>query len=49
MLREAARIAAEGTVNLSEIVTHRYPLAEIEKAILVTERYSGLRAVINRF
>jgi L-iditol 2-dehydrogenase len=49
MLREAARIAAEGTVNLSEIVTHRYPLAQIEKAILVTERYSGLRAVINRF
>jgi len=49
MLREAARIAAEGTVNLSEIVTHRYHLAEIEKAILVTERYSGLRAVINRF
>jgi L-iditol 2-dehydrogenase len=49
MLREAARIAAERAVDLSEIVTHRYPLAEIEQAIQATEEYHGLRAVINRF
>jgi L-iditol 2-dehydrogenase len=49
MLQEAARIAAEKTVDLSEIVTHRYPLVEIEQAIQATEEYHGLRAVINRF
>jgi L-iditol 2-dehydrogenase len=49
MLQEAARIAAEKTVDLSKIVTHRYPLAEIEQAIRATEEYHGLRAVINRF
>jgi L-iditol 2-dehydrogenase len=49
MLQEAARIAAEKTVDLSAIVTHRYPLEEIELAIQATERYYGLRAVINRF
>lgn len=49
LLQEATRIATEKTVDLSEIVTHRYPLAEIEQAIWATEKYYGLRAVINRF
>lgn len=49
MLQEAARIASEKIVDLSAIVTHRYPLEEIEQAIQATERYYGLRAVINRF
>src|SRR5918992_3646671 len=49
MLGEATRIAAEKTIDLSTIVTHKYSLAEIEKAIEVTEKYSGLRAVINKF
>ena len=49
MLREAARIVAEKTIDLSEIVTHKYSLDEIEKAIDVTENYYGLRAVINKF
>lgn len=49
MLQEAARIAAEKTIDLSQIVTHRYPLAEIEQAMQATEEYHGLRAVINRF
>jgi L-iditol 2-dehydrogenase len=49
MLGEATRIAAEKTIDLSAIVTHKYSLAEIEKAIDVTEKYHGLRAVINRF
>lgn len=49
MLQDAARIAAERTVDLAEIVTHRYALEEIEKAMQATERYYGLRAVINRF
>jgi L-iditol 2-dehydrogenase len=49
MLGEATRIAAEKTIDLSAIVTHEYSLAEIEKAIYVTEKYHGLRAVINKF
>jgi L-iditol 2-dehydrogenase len=49
MLREAARIVADKTINLSAIVTHKYSLDEIEKAIDVTENYYGLRAVINKF
>jgi L-iditol 2-dehydrogenase len=49
MLREATRIASEKTIDLSAIVTHKFSLAEIEKAIDVTEKYHGLRAVINKF
>jgi L-iditol 2-dehydrogenase len=49
MLQEAARIAAEKIVDLSQIVTHRYSLTEIEKAMIATEKYYGLRAVINSF
>jgi L-iditol 2-dehydrogenase len=49
MLREATRIASEKTIDLSTIVTHRYSLPEIEEAIEVTEKYHGLRAVINKF
>ncbi len=49
MLQEAARIAAEKIVDLSRIVTHRYSLAEIEKAMATTEKYYGLRAVVNDF
>ncbi|HKU49378.1 MAG TPA: alcohol dehydrogenase catalytic domain-containing protein [Nitrososphaera sp.] len=48
-LKEAAWVAAEGIVDLSAIVSHRYSLDRIEEAINVTENYVGLRAVINRF
>src|SRR5215208_4457227 len=49
MLEEATRIAADKAIDLSSIVTHKYSLSEIEKAIDVTEKYHGLRAVINKF
>jgi L-iditol 2-dehydrogenase len=49
MLREATRIASEKTIDLSTIVTHKYSLPEIQEAIEVTEKYHGLRAVINKF
>jgi L-iditol 2-dehydrogenase len=49
ILQEATRIAADKTIDLSAIVTHTYSLPEIEKAIDVTEKYYGLRAVINKF
>jgi L-iditol 2-dehydrogenase len=49
MLQEAAKIATEKIVDLSQIVSHRYSLEEIQKAMITTERYYGLRAVINKF
>lgn len=49
MLQAAAGIAAEKTVDLSRIVTHQYSLAQIEEAMVATEKYYGLRAVINKF
>lgn len=49
MLSEATRIASEKTIDLSAIVTHKYPLPQIQEAIEVTEKYHGLRAVINKF
>jgi threonine dehydrogenase-like Zn-dependent dehydrogenase len=49
MLQHAARIAAERLVDLSKIVTHQYSLQEIQKAMMTTESYHGLRAVINKF
>lgn len=48
-LTEAASIAAEKIVDLSGLITHRYSLSEIERAFLATEKYYGLRAVINMF
>jgi L-iditol 2-dehydrogenase len=49
MLGEATRLASEKTIDLSAIVTHKYSLRKIEEAIEVTEKYHGLRAVINKF
>jgi len=49
LLQAAAEITADRTVDLSQIVTHQYSLAEIEEAMLATEKYYGLRAVINKF
>jgi L-iditol 2-dehydrogenase len=49
MLSEATRIASEKTIDLSAIVTHKYSLSQIQEAIEVTEKYHGLRAVINKF
>jgi L-iditol 2-dehydrogenase len=49
MLYEAVRLASTKQVDLSKIISHRYSLNNIEEAILATEKYYGLRAVINRF
>jgi L-iditol 2-dehydrogenase len=49
MLCEATRIASEKIIDLSSMVTHTYSLSEIEEAIEATEKYHGLRAVINKF
>ena len=44
-MHEAAKIAAQKSVDLSALVTHHYPLSEIEQAFATTENYHGLRAV----
>ena len=49
MLHKAARLAANRQVDLSKMITHRYSLDNIEEALLATERYYGLRVVINKF
>lgn len=49
MLQEAARIASSGKIDLSKIISHQYSLAEIKDAIIATEKYHGLRVVINKF
>ena len=50
MLGEATRIAAEKTIDLSAIVSHVLNFScRNRKRIDVTEKYHGLRAVINKF
>ncbi len=46
LLRKAAELVSTRKINLSKIISHRYPLARIEEAISITENYLGLRAVI---
>jgi L-iditol 2-dehydrogenase len=48
-LMQAAKLASQGEINLSTLVTHKYHLRDIEQAVLGTETYRGLRIVINRF
>jgi L-iditol 2-dehydrogenase len=44
--RQAASMAGRGIIDLSSIVTHRYPLDGVGEALLATESYRGLRAAI---
>jgi Zn-dependent alcohol dehydrogenase len=46
---EAVKLASSGEINLSKLVSHAYHLEDIIQAILATEKYHGLRTVINRF
>jgi L-iditol 2-dehydrogenase len=48
-LMEAVKLASSGEINLSKLVSHAYHLEDIIQAILATEKYHGLRTVINRF
>lgn len=49
ILQQAARLASNRDISLSEIISHRYSLANIKEAISATEQYSGLRVVIDTF
>ena len=48
-LQQAVRLASNGEINLSKIISHRYPLVNIKEAILATEEYRGLRVIIDDF
>lgn len=48
-LVEASKIASTKEIDLSQMITHRFSLDDIEKAIISTEKYYGLRSVINKF
>jgi L-iditol 2-dehydrogenase len=48
-LRDAAKMAGTGKIDLSGLVTHRYSISEIQEAVVATEKYYGLRAVVSRF
>src|ERR1700730_7140538 len=48
-LQQSVRLASRGIIDLSRMITHRYSLTEIEEAMAATEKYHGLRAVINDF
>lgn len=49
MLVEASRLASVKDIDLSQMITHTFSLDDIEKAIISTENYHGLRSVINKF
>jgi len=49
MLERAAKLASNGDINLSKLITHKYSLGNIKEAILATEEYRGLRVVIDSF
>ncbi len=48
-LQLATILASIKKVDLSKIITHRYSLDNIGEAILSTEKYSGLRIIIDNF
>lgn len=48
-LQEAARLAGEGKIDLSKLITNSYSLNEIRCALSDTEEFRGLRVVINKF
>ncbi len=48
-IRQAIKFVSNNQLNLSELISHSYPLCSIEDAFVATESFRGLRIVINRF
>jgi L-iditol 2-dehydrogenase len=48
-LQEAVRLACNREIDLSKLISRSYSLADIEEAILTTEKCVEMRAVINQF
>jgi L-iditol 2-dehydrogenase len=48
-LQEAVRLVSSRKIDLSQLIGRSYSLADIEQALLITEKCIDLRAVINKF
>jgi threonine dehydrogenase-like Zn-dependent dehydrogenase len=46
-LREAIRVVAAGQVELSDLITNRYPLGRASEAFATLARRSGVKVVVN--
>jgi L-iditol 2-dehydrogenase len=49
LLQQATKLVANKEIDLSKIISHRYCLQNINEAMVATEKYYGLRVVINKF
>jgi L-iditol 2-dehydrogenase len=49
LLSEAATLAAQKEIDLSSLITRHYDLSEVRRAFEETEKYAGLRGVVNKF
>lgn len=49
LLRKAAKLASGGEIDLSKIVTEKCSLDQIKHAITATEKFQGLRTIVDKF
>ena len=49
MARQAIKLVEERRIDLSKIISHKFSLFEIEEALATTQKFQGLRSVINSF
>jgi L-iditol 2-dehydrogenase len=48
-LNEAMSVVSNHEINLNDLITHIFPLKDLEKALKVAESFSGLKSIINKF
>jgi L-iditol 2-dehydrogenase len=48
-MAEAIDLARSKRIDLNHLITHRFPLEKINEAIYVSESFSGLKSIINKF
>jgi L-iditol 2-dehydrogenase len=49
MARQAIKLVEQRRVDLTKIISHKFSIFEIEKALATTKKFQGLRSVINSF
>lgn len=49
LLSKAAALAVSKEIDLSSLITHHYDLSQVRRAFEETEKYAGLRGVVNKF
>lgn len=48
-MREAMRLVSTREIDLQKLVTNTYSLFDLEKAILASEKFQGLKSLVNSF